>query len=66
MLVSYRGYGWQDILTGYPRVHCRSEKQICEDHEGYHCDESGEEMRCDHARNVEPRLRVEKFISLEA
>ena len=32
-------------------------------HEGCHCDELGGEKRYDHARNVEPLLRVAGFVS---
>lgn len=46
------------ILTGCRHDRYRWEMQSDGDrHEGCHCDELGGEMRCDHARNGEPRLQ---------
>jgi hypothetical protein len=54
------------ILTGCQHDHYRLETQSDGDHrEGCHCDGLDGERRCDHARNGEPRLRDEVFISIK-
>jgi len=54
------------LLTGCQHDHFRWEMQIDVHHLGdCRCDESGEAMHCAHARNEEPRLRVEDRVSFE-
>jgi hypothetical protein len=48
------------LPTGYQGVRCHWEKQSGEVHEDSHCDDLGEGTRCDHARNAELHLRVNR------
>jgi hypothetical protein len=54
------------VLTGCRHGHYRWEMQSDGDHhEGCHCDGLGEERRCDHARNGEPRLGDKVLVSMK-